>query len=124
MNMHRGTGDDAPPATTNAEDQRRSAPGTATQSEPDQPPPVADERARRIAEASPEGIPADPDTDHRTLSRLMVAAVVLLLTVALGLAVFADRWIGLAVGVLGLFLLIVNPALWAAILRVKEREQV
>ena len=41
-----------------------------------------------------------------------------------GLAVFADRWIGLAVGVLGLFLLIVNPALWAAILRVKEREQV
>ncbi len=54
----------------------------------------------------------------------MVGAVVLLLTVALGLAVFADRWIGLSVGVLGLFLLVVNPTLWAAILRVKERQQV
>jgi hypothetical protein len=116
-------GDEAPPVTTKSADQRRDEREYATQSEPDQPPPVADERARRIAETSPEGIPADPGTDHRTLSRLMLAAVVLLLTVALAVAVFADRWIGLAVGVLGLFLLIVNPALWAAILRVKEREQ-
>lgn len=123
MSAQRGAGDEARPTTSNSENTPRSEREYSTQSEPDQPPPVKDEKARRIAEVSPEGIPADLGTNQQTISRLLFAAVVLLLTVALAVAVFADRWIGLGVGVLGLFLLIVNPALWAAILRVKEREQ-
>lgn len=117
-------GNDAPPAATKAANAERDRREYSTQSEPDQPPPVADERARRIAETSPEGIPAHQNSDSKTVARLMFVGVVLLLTVALVVAVFADRWIGLGVGVLGLFLLFVNPTLWAAILRSKEREQI
>lgn len=57
------------------------------------------------------------------MAHLLFVAVVLPLTVALVLAGFADRWIGLAVDVLALVMLIANPTQWAAILRVKEREQ-
>lgn len=114
---------DGDPAPTNApSDPQRDEREYATQSPPDQPPPVADEKARRIAEQSPEGIPADPDTNQQTIGRLLFVAVVLILAVALAVAVFGNRWLGLGVGVLALFLLLVNPVLWAAILRAKERD--
>lgn len=94
----------------------------SSQSAPDQPPPVADARSRHIAETSPEGIPGDPGTDRHTVSRMLTILIVLLLTIALVVAVFVNRWLGLGVGVLAVFLLLANPVFWAAVLRVKERE--
>jgi Flp pilus assembly protein TadB len=94
----------------------------SSQSAPDQPPPVADAQIRHIAETSPEGIPGDPGTDRRTVSNMLTILMVLLLTIALVVAVFVNRWLGLGVGVLAVFLLLANPVFWAAVLRVKERE--
>lgn len=94
----------------------------SNQSSPDQQPPVADPRSRQIAEASPEGIPGDPSTDRHAVSRMLTISVVVMLAIALVVAVFVDRWMGLGVGALALFLMLANPVFWAAILRVKERE--
>ncbi|MFI4883590.1 MAG: hypothetical protein ACIAQU_13500 [Phycisphaerales bacterium JB064] len=95
----------------------------STQSPPDRPPPTDDGQSRRIAEVSPEGIPADPRTNRRTLNRIIVGFVIVVLVVALLLAVFLNRWAGLGVGALAIGVLLFNPTMWAAILRVKEREQ-
>lgn len=95
----------------------------AEPSQPQQAPPVADPESRRIAKLSPEGIPGDPHTDRQAVGRLIQMMVVVALVVALALAVFVNRWVGVAVGVLALGLMLFNPVLWAAILRAKEREQ-
>lgn len=95
----------------------------STQSPPDQPPPAPDARTERIAKVSPEGIPADPSTNRRSLQRLIVTIVVVVLIAALLVAVFLNRWAGLGLGALAGGLLLFNPVMWAAILRVKEREQ-
>lgn len=94
----------------------------SSQSTPDQAPPVDDAKTRRIAETSPEGIPGDPQTDRQSISRILTIFVVVMLAIALVVAVFVNRWAGVVVGTLALFLLLANPVFWAAILRVKERE--
>lgn len=95
----------------------------STQSPPDQAPPAPDARTRRIAEVSPEGIPGDPHTNSQSLSRVIVTIAVVVLIAALLVSTFINRWAGLGLGALAAGLLLFNPALWAAMLRVKEREQ-
>lgn len=108
--------------TTHAQSERDER-EYSTQSPPDRPPPTDDPERRHIAEVSPEGIPADPHTNRRTLNRIVVGFSVAVLAVALLLAVFLNRWAGLGVGALAIGVLLFNPTMWAAMLRVKEREQ-
>lgn len=89
-----------------------------------QPPPTSDPKARRIAEVSPEGIPADPDTDRRTIGRTLTFAFAIVAIIAVLLAIFVHPWVGLICGVLAILLMLVNPVLWASFSRMKEREQV
>lgn len=116
MSLDRPHHDEAP--QTKGEAKEPHAP-----SKIEQAPPVADPESRRIARLSPEGIPGDPHTDRHAVGRLIQMMVVIALVVALALAVFVNRWAGIAVGVLALGLMLFNPVLWAAILRAKEREQ-
>ena len=95
-----------------------------TQSPPSQPPPTADDRARRIAEVSPEGIPSDPKTDRASLGRVFVTIGVVVLITSVLVTAFLNRWAGLGLAALATGLLLFNPALWSAVLRVKERETV
>lgn len=77
----------------------------------------------RTGERSPDGAPANPELSGKDTHWLIAGsfgAVVLLALAAL--AVFGF-WIGLVVLVLGTMLaVVVNPAVWAAALRSRERE--
>lgn len=94
----------------------------AEQSDPHQPPPTSDAQSRRIAQRSPEGIPADPGMDRHALNRMVVGFAIVALIVAVVLSAFVNRWAGVAVAALAVGALLFNPALWAAVLRVRERE--
>ncbi|UYV14087.1 MAG: hypothetical protein NCW75_07295 [Phycisphaera sp.] len=89
-----------------------------------QPPPTADPDARRIAEVSPEGIPADPKTDRRTIGRILTGSFLVVAIVSVLLAIFVNPWIGLICGVLAVLLMLINPVLWASLSRMKERENI
>ncbi len=88
-----------------------------------QPPPTDDPEARRIAEVSPEGIPADPGTDRRTIGRIFTGAFIVVAIIAVLLAIFVHVWVGIITGLIAVLLMMVNPVLWASFSRMKEREQ-
>lgn len=89
-----------------------------------QRPPTADPRARRIAEVSPEGIPADPQTDRKTIGKLLSVSFVVVAIIAVLVAIFINPWIGFICGVLAVLLMLINPVLWASFSRMKERENI
>lgn len=99
-----------------------------TSSSADSPPVPADssdpQRAKQIAEASPEGVPANPDAGPKVIGLMLAGIVVLLLVVAVVVAAFASPGVGLAIGGLGLLLFVANPAVWASVLRAKERAEI
>lgn len=108
--------------TAETSDQKGRTPIDPNQDPPAQQPPVADPHARDIAERSPEGIPGDPKVGSRAVARTIVGFAVLAMFSAVLVAVFVNRWLGLAVGILAFGLLLANPVFWAAILRARERE--
>jgi hypothetical protein len=87
-----------------------------------QPPPTPDEHARRIAEVSPEGIPADPQTGRRTIGTIFSVAVAIVLVISVLLAIFVHVWVGIITALIAVLLMLVNPVLWAFFSRMKERE--
>lgn len=108
------------PDQIDASDQQTREHGEA----PAQPPPTADPRARRIAEVSPEGIPADPQTDRKTIGKILTGSFVVVAIIAVLLAIFVNPWVGLICGVLAVLLMLINPVLWASFSRMKERENI
>ncbi|MEZ6234005.1 MAG: hypothetical protein R3B68_07435 [Phycisphaerales bacterium] len=82
------------------------------------------EARREIIEVvSPEGRPGDPNFGSRQLGMMLVAIVVGMLVVALVLALLTQTVLAIAVGVIGILLFVVNPEIWAAILRTRERHK-
>ena len=108
------------PSSTSGDQQPADAP--PNQSGPMQPPPTSDPARERVAKTSPEGIPAAPNLGATTVRRTILTLAIIALIVSLAIAVFVNRWVGLALGAFGIGLLLVNPALWSAVLRAKERE--
>jgi len=94
----------------------------AVQDPPSQPPPAPDAESRRIAEVSPEGIPAT-STNKRAVGGFVLGFAIIALVASVLLAVFVNRWAGLSVGVLAIGLLLFNPALWSAVLRAQEQDR-
>jgi Flp pilus assembly protein TadB len=72
------------------------------------------------AEKDPEGRPAHPEYGTRTISVLLLSVIVALFVAALVLAIFTTWQFAVAVGALALLLYLVNPVVWAAILRTQD----
>ena len=110
---------------------RPPPPASTSTTQPPRPPaehPGVDEastEARReiIEVVSPEGRPADPNFGTRQLGMMLVAIVVGMLVVAIVLALLTQTVLAIAVGVIGILLFVVNPEIWAAILRTRERQK-
>jgi hypothetical protein len=84
-----------------------------------------DAKAGRIADKSPEGMPAQPNLGPSGIVKLMVAAVVAVL-IAAGIT-WASLGPDAALGVLivGLLLaVVINPVIYASALRAKERQDI
>ena len=100
---------------------------TDTDIEGDTDTPPAEDSARELEEHlarhSPEGRPADPTLTPGKIGLLLASMVVVLLTVAIVLALLAQNTAAIIVGVVGLLLFVANPAVWAAVLRARERAE-
>ena len=72
------------------------------------------------AETDPEGRPAHPEYGARSISVLLLSVIVALFVAALVLAIFTTWQFAVAVGGLALLLYLVNPVVWAAILRTQD----
>ncbi len=111
-------------------DEQSTAPRQDIRSEPVREPQspretYPNEHAARIADKSPEGMPANPELGPSGIVKLMVAAMVVVLGAsALTWAIVGpDAALGvLIVGVL--LAIVVNPVIYASALRAKERKQV
>ncbi len=81
-------------------------------------------RSKRIERVSPEGRPAHPEYDTGNIRNLLIGAVALVVLLSVATAVFAGLAAGAVVLVFGLGVaILMNPAIWAASLRAKERSR-
>jgi len=111
-------------------EQSENTPREDIRSEPVRKPESAEEiypdaKAGRIADKSPEGMPAQPDLGPSGIVKLMVAAAVVVL-IASGIT-WATIGPDAALGVLivGLLLaVVVNPVIYASVLRANERKDI
>lgn len=81
-----------------------------------------DAKAGRIADKSPEGMPADPDLGPSGIVKLMIAAAVVVLIAAGATWAIIGPDAALGVLIVGILLaVVVNPVIYASALRAKER---
>lgn len=102
-----------------------TAPPTPNPMSPDEPQATVEEQADQIEAHSPEGRPADPTLRGPGMLRWLMLGVVV---IAFG-AIIVGATQGLAAGIVVLVFalglgVIVNPEIWAAMLRAKERREV
>lgn len=79
--------------------------------------------AEHIEKVSPEGRPVESERSPRTVGLIYATAIVVVMLVAVAVAVFVNTPIGLMLAVLGFIGFIVNPQLWAAPGRMKDRTE-
>lgn len=82
------------------------------------------DRAARIGQISPEGVPADPNAGPKTIGLVLAVSVVVTLGAAVILAAFVAPLAGVALGALALIVFLANPAVWASMSRAKERREI
>ncbi|MEO1009300.1 MAG: hypothetical protein AAFX79_12110 [Planctomycetota bacterium] len=83
-----------------------------------------DVSAEDVGRISPEGRPAYPGMGVRRMWAVFLVVGAAIIMASLGFAYFINPFAGLAAATVGGFMVMVNPALWAAIFRAKERERV
>ena len=76
----------------------------------------------RIADESAEGRPAYPAFGFRSFGVILIALASVLMLVGVTLAFFVQPIAAAVLVALGLVLLLVNPEVWTALMRGKERE--
>jgi len=78
---------------------------------------------RRVAEVSPEGAPADRRLGSGRLGHLLIAFASSVLVVGLVLALLLDLVAGIVLLLVGGITIVMNPEVWAALARRKERRR-
>lgn len=78
----------------------------------------------RIKSESPEGRPANPDFGSRSFGVVLIFIAFFMMLGATVLALFIQPLAAIVVGVLALVVFLVNPEVWAALLRGKERDAI
>ncbi len=80
--------------------------------------------AETVTKVSPEGRPADPGLRGCGTAVILAAFAGLMVVGGIVVAVAWSLPAGVATALLGLFLFLVNPAVWASVARAKQREDV
>jgi uncharacterized membrane protein len=75
----------------------------------------------RTPERSPEGAPADVDVGRGGIAWIIISAGVAVIAVALIAGFFLGIWAGLVAFLLLGILFCANPAIWAGVMRARER---
>ena len=81
----------------------------------------AEDLASEIEHTSPEGRPADPMMSPRRIYLLLALFALMFIVGGVIVALAYDRTVGIGVGVAGVALLALNPTVWAAVSRARER---
>lgn len=109
--------------------QQSSHPNETTRSEPVREPKSAkeitdDPEAGRIADASPEGIPADPETGSKRIIAMIILSIGAVVAAALIIGFTVGSGAGWGVLIVGIAIAaVINPVMYAAIARARERER-
>lgn len=77
----------------------------------------------QIAENSPEGRPAHPTFGLRSFGVIILAAAIVLMLLGVVLAFLVEPIAAAVFVTMGLVVLFVNPEVWTALLRGKERAE-
>lgn len=83
-----------------------------------------EKEARKIEAVSPEGRPAVPEVKAAGIGLMLVSIIVLLLVIGMIVALAVSEPAGIAIAALGVLIFLINPVVWASVLRASEREEV
>ena len=85
--------------------------------------PCDDRQAGEIADVSPEGRPANPGLGAKGIAMMICASVTVVVIASILTAVFVSAAAGWGVFIVSMLLtVVINPVMYASILRARERE--